>query len=99
MNHFNSNDLVEPFAEELSHAILQFQPLLTRLTPQVSTRIELYMHSQPVIRKLVQTYSKEEGASMTLAELSSQTPDLPARYCRASLIVHLSALVSTVSPR
>lgn len=86
--------MIDTFAEEFAHAVLPFQPVLTRLFPQLSTRIELYIQSQQKMKNLVQKYYKEEGASMTLADLQLQIPDIPSTYCRASLVVQISALVS-----
>jgi len=94
MIHFSSDDFIGTFAKEFVLAVLRFQTVLTRLFPQLSTRIELYIQSQQKMKNLVQKYYNEEGASMTLADLQLQIPDIPATYCRASLVVHISALVS-----
>jgi len=70
-----------------------FNQLLNQHAPQLSGRLVFSIQAYAKLHEAMEVIRDKQVAQLSVAELQAQVADVPIVHARASLVVHLDALV------
>jgi hypothetical protein len=77
----------------LADVLIGFGQMLTLHASQLYGRLAFSIQSYPELHEAMEVIRDKQVAQLTVAEFQAQVADVPSVYARASLVVHLDALV------
>jgi len=88
-NNHGQDEISRDFAD----VFIGFGQLLNPLAPHLYGRLAFSLQSHSKLHEAMEMIRDKQVAQLTVAELQAQVADIPGVHARASLVVHLDALV------
>jgi len=88
-----TNSAQDEIARDLADILIVFGQQLNQHGPQLSGRLAFSVQSYTKLHEAMEVIRDKQVASLTVAELQAQVAEVPTVHARASLVVHLDALV------
>jgi len=79
----------------MADVLIGFGSLLNPHAPQLNGRLAFSLQAHSKLHEAMEVIRDKQVAQLTVAELQAQVANVPSVYARASLVVHLDALVSS----